>query len=162
MIVTPVIEDEVADVAVTGLQFANRFFPWILQPGVGLRYARYTRNAWTEAGADSLSLAAPHQFVASDQIDVGVHFLRGSGRFRPNASAAYRRELGTGNTGTTLQLAGSPDGLFTLNGIPLASDTLTVRAGFLVQAARFNLSLGYEARRAFDQTFQAIQFGAGF
>jgi uncharacterized protein with beta-barrel porin domain len=135
---------------------------WTLQPGVGLRYARYARHAWSESGADALSLSAQDQFLGSSQADFGVRVMRASGRFRPNASAAYRRELTSGQTSTTLQLTDRPDGIFTINGIPLSPDTLTMRAGFVIQGARVDLSLAYEARRAFNQTRQAVQFGAGF
>src|SRR5690606_8005693 len=45
---------------------------WMVQPGVGVRHARYRRNAWSEDGAGALSLSAPRQTATSSQAEVGT------------------------------------------------------------------------------------------
>ena len=75
----------------------NRFGAWSINPSVGAWYARYFARAWTESGAGSLSLSAPAFVGESLHADLGVRVGRTIGRFRPNVSVAYRREL-TGRT----------------------------------------------------------------
>jgi uncharacterized protein with beta-barrel porin domain len=139
-----------------------RLRAWAVRPSAGLRYARYARRAWTESGADMLSLSAPAQAIASAQADVGVRVARARGRFRPSASAAYRRELTEGRTSTLLQLSDRADGVFVVDGLLLARDTLTARTGFMLQVDYFDLALAYEARHAPHQTRHGIQFSVGF
>jgi uncharacterized protein YhjY with autotransporter beta-barrel domain len=142
--------------------FPVRLGAWAFRPTTGLRYARYARRGWTETGADALSLSAPDQALASAQADVGLHVSRAAGPFRPNASAAYRRELTEGRTATTLRLSDRADGVFVVNGLLFPRNALTARTGFTFQTGRFDVSLAYEARHAPSQTRQAIQFGVGF
>jgi len=100
--------------------------------------------------------------IASAQADVRVRVGRAIGRFRPNASAAYRRELTDGRTSTLLQLSDRADGVFVVDGLLLARDTLTARTGFMLQVDYFDLELAYEARHAPHQTRHGIQFSVGF
>jgi outer membrane autotransporter protein len=141
--------------------FPVRLGAWSIRPSAGLRYARYATRAWTETGADALSLSAPDQAIHSAQGDLGLRAGRSTGRFRPNASATYRRELTNGTTPTTLLLSDRA-GLFLINGLPLTREALTTRAGLTFQTEHTDLSFEYELRRAPNQTRQAIQFGMGF
>ena len=101
--------------------------PWAIRPGAGLRYARYGRHAWTESGADAMSLSAGDQAIPSKQVDLGIQVARAIGPFGMHASAAYRRELTDGQTATTLQLSDRAVGRFRVDGLAFAPDTLTTR-----------------------------------
>jgi hypothetical protein len=61
-----------------------------------------------------------------------------------------------------LQLSDRADGVFVVDGLLLARDTLTARTGFMLQVDDFDLSLAYEARHAPHQTRHGIQFSLGF
>ncbi|MBK5297394.1 MAG: autotransporter-associated beta strand repeat-containing protein, partial [Vicinamibacteria bacterium] len=135
---------------------------WAVRPSTGLRYARYARRAWTERDAGALSLSAPDQTVSSMQADLGVHLARTTGRLRPFAATAARRELTDGLTATTLQLSDTSDGLFVVNGLRLARNNVSARVGFTFQAQALEVSLAYEARHALSQTGQAVQLAVGF
>ena len=135
---------------------------WSISPSVGLRYARAGRHAWSENGADALSLSAPSGAFSSMQGDGGVAIARTAGRFRPLAAATYRRQLSNVNNAATLMLSGSTDGAFVVGGLPLARDTFVGRAGMTVRAGSSDLSLIYEWRGARAQTRQAFQFSLGF
>ena len=135
---------------------------WAVRPSAGLRYARYARRAWTERDAGALSLSAPDQTVSSMQADLGVHLARTTGRLRPFAATAARRELTDGLTATTLQLSDTADGLFVVNGLRLARNIVSARVGFTFQAQALEVSLAYEARHALSQTGQAVQLAVGF
>lgn len=50
----------------------HRFGAWSISPSVGARYARYSREAWTESGAGSLSLSSRGSVVESVHADLGV------------------------------------------------------------------------------------------
>jgi hypothetical protein len=135
---------------------------WSFSPSVSLRYARYGRRAWAEDGADALSLTAPDQTFSSKQADAGLLFHRTTGRFRPLASATYRRELNNRQTAATLVLSGLADGTFVVDGLPLARDTVVGRSGLTFRTGSSEVSLIYEWRRAQAQMRQAIQFSLGF
>ena len=139
-----------------------RLGAWMTHPSVGVRYARYANHAWTESGADALSLSAADRTIVSAQTDLGLHVMRAIGRFRPNVSATYRRELSNGRTTTAFQLSNLADGNFVVDGLPFARDNLTARTGFTFTLEPFDLSLLLEVRRAPGQTNHAIQFGVRF
>jgi uncharacterized protein with beta-barrel porin domain len=107
-------------------------------------------------------LTAANQIVPSAQADLDLGVARVRGRFAPFASVAYRRELTDGQTGATLQLTGQADALFVVNGLTLARDAFTTRAGYTLRADRVSLSLSYESKVASRQVRQALQFGLEF
>ena len=152
-----VVADVWAQWSMTG-----RIGKWSLAPGAGVRYARYSRGAWTEQGADSLSLSAPASSIGAMHADVGVRATRAAGRFRPNVSLLYRREL-TSLPVTMVQLSDRVEGLFALTGANLTADHLTSRAGVAYSlAGDVALSLAYELRHARDQARQTLRFGIEF
>jgi autotransporter-associated beta strand protein len=135
---------------------------WSISPSSGLRYARYSRHAWTESGAGSLSHSAPAFLMESAQADFGVRAARTFGPFRPHVSVIYRRELTDGDTLAPVQLSDGPDGFFFVNGAPLTRESTTTRAGVTFPRGALGLSLVYEARHAHRQTHQAVRFGLEF
>ena len=124
--------------------------------------ARYSFQAWQESGADSLSLSAPDQAISSVQAGAGVHLMRSVGRFRPTVSTAYRRELTDGRTATTIQLLDGSKGLFLVDGLRLAKNTISIRPGFIFRTVQYDLSLAVDLRRAAQQNRRALEFGFGF
>ena len=97
-----------------------------------LPLARYSLQAWSENGADSLSLSAPAQAIRSAQAGAGVYLMRSVGRVRPTVSTTYRRELTDGRTATTIQLLDGAGGLFLVDGLRLAKDTINSSPRVLV------------------------------
>jgi fibronectin-binding autotransporter adhesin len=152
-------------VSVEGWSEVRGFLPiasWGLRPSAGIRTARYGRDAWQEGGADALSLSAPEQSVYSTQADAGVKLARMFGRFRPELSINYRRELRTGGTTQILYLVDSTAGLFRSEGLPLADETVMGRLGSSLAWRRIQMSFAYEVRRGAGQTRQTGQLGIGF
>jgi uncharacterized protein YhjY with autotransporter beta-barrel domain len=142
----------------TPVQFAE----WTMRPTASFRYAHYSLQAWRESGADSLSLSAPAQAIRSAQAGVGAYLMRSTGRFRPTMSTTYRRELMDGRTATTIQLLDGSSGLFQVDGLRLAKNTISLRPGFLFRTDQFDLSLALDLRRAARQNRRALEFGLGF
>ena len=110
---------------------------WTLRPAASFRYARYSFQAWQESGADSLSLSAPDRAISSVQAGAGVHLMRSVGRFRPTVSTAYRRELADGRNATTIQILDGSQGLFLVDGLRLAKNTISVRPGFIFRTVQY-------------------------
>jgi autotransporter-associated beta strand protein len=136
---------------------------WLLQPGVGVRRARYQRSAWTESGADALSLSAPSQSLSSSQADASLRFTRARGRVRPYALASYRRELGEGLTTTTLQLSGDATGRYTVQGLPFALNRGTGGAGFSTRLGEgADVSVGYRIEGGSSQLQHFVDVGVRF
>ena len=88
--------------------------------------------------------------------------MRSVGHFRPTVSTTYRRELTDGRTATTIQLLDGSNGLFLVDGLRLAKDTISIRPGFLFRTDEFDLSLALDLRRAARQNRRALEFGFGF
>ena len=126
----------------------GRVGSWSVGPSVGLRYARYSRRSWTENGAGSLSLSAPGLAAESAQGDFGVRAARALGRFQPNASVGYRRELTGDRAAVMVQLSDHSGGSFVVDGAGFTRNSVTTRAGLMVPTGDLGLSVLYEARHA--------------
>ena len=135
---------------------------WNVQPTLGMRRARYGLGAWSEVGADALSLSAGSQSIASTQADAGIRVSRSVGGFYPFVSAMHRRELTDGRTIVGLRLGDSAEGRFDVEGLSWARDTTAGEAGFIIRRRNIGMSMWYEARRARRQIRHVLQFGIGF
>jgi autotransporter-associated beta strand protein len=135
---------------------------WMVRPVASFRFAHYSRHAWNETGADSLSLSAPAQAIQSVQAGVGLQVVRSAGRFRPIVSTMYRRELTDGRTATTLHLLDDSSGQFLADGLFLAKNTFSIRPGFAFRTDQFEMSVAIDLRRASMQNRRALEFGLGF
>ena len=133
-----------------------------MQPTLGLRRARYGLSAWSEIGADALSLSAGSQSIASTQADAGIRLSRSISGFQPFVSAMHRRELTDGRTTLSLRLGDHGDGSFDIDGLRLARDTTAVEAGFTIHRRNVGMSLWYDARRARRQMRHVVRFGIAF
>ena len=134
---------------------------WNVQPTLGMRRARYGLSAWSEIGADALSLSAGSQSIASTQADAGIRLSRSIGGFQPFVSAMHRRELTDGRTTVRLRLGDHPDGAFDVEGLRFA-DTVAFEAGFTLRRRNIGMSLWYDARRTRQQMRHIVQLGIGF
>jgi hypothetical protein len=143
-------------------RFALNVGSWQAHPGVGLLHGRYRRAGWTEDGADGLALTAPAQTFDSTQAEGSLSVDRKTGRFRPYATASYRRELGSRQTGATLAFSPLPAERFVVDGTPLPRDTLAGRAGWTLGIGNVDLSLAYQAQRARRQLRQSIELAFAF
>jgi uncharacterized protein YhjY with autotransporter beta-barrel domain len=135
---------------------------WTLLPAASFRYARYSRDEWSESGADSLSLSATAQANRSAQAGGGVQLVRSSGRFRPMVSTTYRRELTDGRTAMTLRLGDGSNGQFLVDGLFLPKNTFSVQPGLVFRTDQYDMFVAVDFRRAASQTRRALEFGLGF
>ena len=135
---------------------------WSFVPSAGLRFARYGRGGWTENGAADLSVSAPAQVVTSREVDAGLSLGRARGRIQPHVSGMYRRGLGDRSTRTLLQLSDSSDGIFAVDGLPLAGGTFVGRAGLVLRTRNIGASVSYEIQRGSFQRRHVIQLSVGY
>ena len=87
---------------------------------------------------------------------------RATGSLRPIGAGLYRRELTTGRTTTTLQIGDRPDGLYTVDGLPLPIDEGIAQAGMTFLKARVGASVFYEIHGSRQRLRQTLQFVMGF
>jgi fibronectin-binding autotransporter adhesin len=140
----------------------KRLGVWRVQPTAGLRHARYGVSAYTETGADALSLSASARSVSSLQADMGMRVSRALGSLRPYIGGTMRRELASGQTTAALRFANDPDGFFHAEGLRLSKGSAIGQAGLLFRAGGIGLSMMYEARRTSGQFRQTLQLGFDF
>ncbi len=134
---------------------------WSLNPLMGARYGRYSRAAWSESGAGSLSLSAGDHAFDSLQWDTGLRASRTIGRFRPMLAGEYRRQVDGSNSGIVLRLLDSDEGSFLLNG-NVGRDSFTSRAGLTYLAGGVGASLVYEMRHGGTDDRHSVRFGVSF
>ena len=135
---------------------------WGLSPSVGLRYARSSQRAWSESGADSLSLSSVGQTTQTAQADLGIRIARALGQLVPSASVAYRRDLTASQSSNRVQISGDADGTFLIDGPSLLPQMFTMRAGTTLVLARVGLSLNYESQFGHGRPRQLFRIGADF
>jgi uncharacterized protein YhjY with autotransporter beta-barrel domain len=135
---------------------------WIVRPVATFRSARYSRTAWNETGADSLSLSAPAQALWSAQAGGGVQVVRATGRFRPTVSTTYRRELTDGRTAMTLQLLDGSTGRFVTEGLFLPRNLFSIQPGVVFRTDGYEVFVAVDYRRASMQNRRSLEFGLGF
>jgi hypothetical protein len=134
---------------------------WSLNPVMGARYGRYSRAAWSESGAGSLSLSAGDDAFDSLQWDAGLRASRAIGRFRPMLAGEYRRQVDGSSSGLVLRLLDSDEGSFLLDG-NAGRDSFTSRAGLTYRAGGVGASLVYEMRHGGTDDRHSVRFGVSF
>jgi hypothetical protein len=124
---------------------------------VGFRHARFSRQGWTETGADSLSLSGDaNQTLALTETDVRVHTYRRTGTFRPFFLAFYRRELTNAQTATELSFAGAGNSNFTILGLPVPGNTYSAQGGATMILRLGQLSGEYTFLHSSNETRQSL------
>jgi len=97
---------------------------------VGIRHARFSRQGWTETGADSLSLEGQaDQSLTLNETDVKISGYRRSGTFRPFFETFYRHELSNAQTITELSFAAAANSNFQITGLPVPGNTYSGKIG---------------------------------
>jgi uncharacterized protein with beta-barrel porin domain len=135
---------------------------WIARPVASFRSARYSRGAWSETGADSLSLSANAQTIWSAQAGGGVQVMRSTGRFRPTVSTTYRRELTDGRTAMALHLLDDTGSRFTTQGLFLPKNMISVQPGVVFRTDEYEVFVAVDFRRASMQNRRSLELGLGF
>jgi uncharacterized protein with beta-barrel porin domain len=97
---------------------------------VGIRHARFSRQGWTETGADSLSLEGQaDQSLTLNETDIKISGHRRSGTFRPFFETFYRHELSNAQTITELSFAAAANSNFQIAGLPVPGNTYSGKIG---------------------------------
>jgi uncharacterized protein YhjY with autotransporter beta-barrel domain len=135
---------------------------WMVRPVATFRSARYSRAAWSETGADSLSLSSTAQALWSAQVGGGLQVVRSTGRFRPTVSTTYRRELTDGRTAMTLQLLDGSSGRFVTEGLFLPKNMISIQPGLVFRTDEYEVFVNVDFRRASMQNRRSLEFGLGF
>jgi uncharacterized protein YhjY with autotransporter beta-barrel domain len=134
----------------------------MVRPVATFRSARYSRAAWSETGADSLSLSSTAQALWSAQVGGGLQVVRSTGRFRPTVSTTYRRELTDGRTAMTLQLLDGSSGRFVTEGLFLPKNMISIQPGLVFRTDEYEVFVNVDFRRASMQNRRSLEFGLGF
>jgi len=132
-----------------------------ITPFAGLRYARLSRDGFTESGADSANLVVDSDTQESLMSRLGVHAEQGTsaGRRKLNwdVSAAWAHEfrdaMSTLNTG----FAGAPGTIFTIDGPELDRNRLQLAAGLTTDLRKdTTLRIGYDGELAGSDTRHTV------
>ena len=134
-----------------------------LKPLVGLRYINLKEDGYTETGsAANLTVAA--RTTESVVTNLGVRYVRpfNAGRGAFEARSIWSHEFGDDRPTVTGRLAAGPVGAsFTVAGVPVKRDALTLGAGVSNEVAKnFSLHADYNVElRGGGQTQHALVLG---
>jgi len=136
---------------------------WTLDWKLGWRAATFTRNPFSETGADSISLSGAEKSLKTQEADVDVHVFRRTGTWRPRVLVTYRRQFGDDATGADVQFVNQPAGSFVVNGVPIAQDEFHLIAGVTMRTGLgLEYTFEYETRVAKDENHQGVHFRVRF
>jgi fibronectin-binding autotransporter adhesin len=144
-------------------QHTAKFHTWTLDSKLGVRAAHYSRRAFSETGANAISLDGNPDALASRESDVNIHLFRRSGVWRPRVLLDFRRQIGDEAPTADVQFAGRADSQFIVNGLPVPRNAfqglfgLTMRTG-----SGFELTFEYETQQAVDESHNAVHFRMRF
>jgi len=135
-------------------QFTRTFNTWTVDTKLGLRVARFSRDGFSERGADSISLNGLEQTLKSNQTNFDFHVFRPKGTWRPNILVTYRREFGDDFTSANVDFAGNPNSPFSVQGFAMPKNvfqglfgiTMRSRGGLLYTLEYHTLQSNEESR----------------
>jgi hypothetical protein len=127
-----------------------------------MRHARISRGAFTETGAQSISLVGQDDLLKLTQTDFKMHAFRRSGSLRPFFDLFYRYELAADDTQAAVRFTGLPKSDFIVAGINIPASTLSTKAGMTFATLFGQATLTYEFKKATGQTRQTIGFRIRF
>jgi len=140
-------------------QFTRKFGTWTFDGKLGLRVASYTRQAFGEAGADSISLDVANQTLSTREFNIDIHHFRHAGTWRPNIWVTYRRDFGESWTRAGAAFAGAPTNEFEIQGMPVPRDTFQGLFGITMRSrAGIGYTIEYQFMRNSDETRQSFRF----
>ncbi|SEA61578.1 hypothetical protein SAMN05660420_02623 [Desulfuromusa kysingii] len=109
-----------------------KFKNWLLQPNLALNYVYLNEDAFTETGADALSLRVEKRSTNSLTADLGVKlsgmFTMTSGIIAPEFSVVFNHDFAIDDRTVTAGFVGYPNGAFTVLGREVEEDG--VKLGF--------------------------------
>ncbi len=144
-------------------QDTTKFHSWTLDSKIGVRAAHYSRNGFSETGANAVSLDGNPDAMSTRESDVNIHLFRRSGTWRPRVLLDFRRQLGDEAPTADVQFAGRTDSQFVVNGLPVPRNAfqglfgLTMRSG-----SGLEFTLEYETEQAPDEAHNAVHFRMRF
>jgi fibronectin-binding autotransporter adhesin len=145
------------------IQDSRKIHTYTIEGLLGIRHARFSRQGWTESGADSLSLEGQaNQSLALTETDVKIHMYRRSGTFRPFFETYYRHELTNAQTSTALSFAGAPNSNFTIAGLPVAGNTYSGKLGSTMMLRFGALTAEYSYLHSSIETRQSFSLHVRF
>jgi len=144
-------------------QFTRKFGTWTFDGKLGVRVASYSREGFSESGADSISLDVRAQTLSTREFNIDLHHFRRSGTWRPNILVMYRREFGDDWTRAKATFAGDPNSQFSVQGMPVPRDTFQGLGGLTMRSAAGLLyTLEYQFLRSTDETRHSVRFRVRF
>jgi len=111
------------------IQDSRKVRTYTFEALLGIRHQRISRSAFSETGAQSLSLDALEQVLNLTQTDIRLHAWRRTGSYRPFFNFNYRRELAEGDSTTDMTFAGLPNSDFQVQGIGIPANTYSGKMG---------------------------------
>jgi uncharacterized protein with beta-barrel porin domain len=145
------------------VQYTRQFGKWTYDGKVGLRFAGFTRKAFAETGADSISLDVAGGTLSTRDTNVDFRAFRHAGTWRPNIWFSFRREFGAEWTHAEVAFAGAPGVPFTVQGLPVPKTIIQGLLGMTMRsAAKLGYTLDYQFLWTNDEYRHSLRFKVRF
>ena len=136
---------------------------WTIDWKVGLRQMQVIRHAFSETGADSISLeAAGDETTTMRETDLNFHVFKKKGKWRPNFMFSYRREFAPDVTSAEVEFAGRNDSKFESEGLPIPNVEYKALAGITMSSLLGQYTLEYHFSHAKEETHNSLSFKMRF
>jgi uncharacterized protein with beta-barrel porin domain len=145
------------------IQDTTKFRSWTLDSKLGLRAAHYSRSAFSETGANAVSLDGSADALRTRESDVNINLFRRSGAWRPRVLLDFRRQIGDQAPTADVQFAGRADSQFVVNGLPVPRNAFQGLFGLTMRTqSGLEMTVEYETEQAPDEAHNAVHFRMRF
>jgi hypothetical protein len=147
----------------TELQSTQKFRGYTMDTKIGFRAARLTRDAFSETGADSISLAGAADTFHARESHVEWHLFRKTGNWRPNILVNYRRESGDDTTKADVAFEGAPNSQFPVQGVTVPVNNYQGLFGLSIRTfSGLIYTFEYETQQSSTESHHAVHFRVKF
>jgi fibronectin-binding autotransporter adhesin len=136
---------------------------WIFDTKIAVRAAHLDRRAFTETGADSISLAGAEDVLQTREGTFEGHYYKRTGNWRPNILVSYTREVGDDTTQADVNFAGYPQSRFVVQGAQVPITTFHGLFGLTVRTfTGLEYTFEYETQQARGESHNSVHFRMKF
>ena len=145
------------------IQDTTKFRSWTLDSKLGVRAAHYSRNAFSETGANAVSLDGSSDALETRESDININLFRRSGAWRPRVLLDFRRQIGEQAPTADVQFAGRADSQFVVNGLPVPRNAFQGLFGLTMRTqSGLEMTVEYRNRAGAGRSAQCDHFRMRF
>ncbi|HEX4346937.1 MAG TPA: autotransporter-associated beta strand repeat-containing protein [Vicinamibacterales bacterium] len=146
----------------TELKNTQKRGQWQFDFRSSVRAFKIARAAFTESGADAISLQGGDDSITVKEADVNVNSQKKSGKWRPRFQMEYRRTFAPDDTTANLNFNGDPAANFQTQGLPIPKNEYQGIAGITMRGNFLEYTIEYHFAKLQGETHNSLSFRMHF